>query len=54
LKFAKKLRDGEFHAFAKAGYVPVSGSVEYKVHWYSKNDGKEYEVILPRVRFRLK
>jgi ATP-dependent DNA helicase RecQ len=54
LKFAKKLRDGEFQAFARSGYVPVSATVEYKVHWYSKNDGKEYEVVLPRVRFKLK
>lgn len=51
LKFAKKLREGELQAFANAGYLSTSATVEYKVHWYCKNDGKEYEVVLPRIKF---
>jgi len=54
LKFAKRLRDGELQAFANAGYVSTSATVEYKVHWYCKTDGREYEVILPRIRFKKK
>ena len=52
LKFAKRLREGEFRTFAKAGYVSSSATVEYKVHWYCKNDSREYEVVLPRIKFR--
>lgn len=52
LHFSAKMKERVLDKFAKAGYVPTEGLVEYKVHWYSKDDGREYEVILPRIRLR--
>ena len=51
LQFSAKMRERVLEKFAKSGYLPADAVVEYKVHWYSKDDGQEYEVLLPRIRF---
>jgi ATP-dependent DNA helicase RecQ len=50
LRYSANMKKGVLDRFGRAGYVPTEGLVEYKVHWYSKDDAREYQVILPRIR----
>ncbi|MGV9013953.1 MAG: RecQ family ATP-dependent DNA helicase [Flavobacteriales bacterium] len=52
LKFSSKMKEGPIARFKKAGYTCTDATVEYKVHWYDKEDDREYEVVLPRLRFK--
>lgn len=49
--FSRKMKTEVFERFVKAGYTPAGGRVEYKVHWYKKEDRREYQVVVPRLRF---
>lgn len=52
LGFSNKMKEEVIAKFNKAGYTCTDATVEYKVHWYKKEDEREYEVLLPRLCFR--
>ncbi|WP_458625986.1 RecQ family ATP-dependent DNA helicase [Winogradskyella sp. PC D3.3] len=51
LLFSKAFMTKKYNTFINDGYQLLSGNVEYLVYWYDKEEGKEYKVVLPKVRF---
>ncbi|QHI35794.1 ATP-dependent DNA helicase RecQ [Kordia antarctica] len=49
--FSKGFMEKTHVTFEKDGYQMVSGSVEYLVFWYDKEEEKEYKIVLPRLLF---
>ncbi|MBC8753909.1 RecQ family ATP-dependent DNA helicase [Kordia sp. YSTF-M3] len=49
--FSKGFMEKTHAIFEKDGYQMISGSVEYLVFWYDKDEEKEYKIVLPRLSF---
>ncbi len=53
LKFSKKFNEA-FEKWKEAGYKFEKAKIKYVVWWYSKDDDKEYRVVLPEIELRIK
>ncbi len=51
LLFSRDFVKRKFIPFRANGYELVAAKVEYLVYWYSRDEDKEYLVVLPRIRF---
>ena len=51
LLFSKKFVAEHYNPMIKKGYDITSGTAEYIVNWFNKNDEKEYKIVLPRLKF---
>ncbi len=51
LLFSKDFVEKKLTSFNKSGFKLSSAQVEYLVYWYDAKEGKEYLVVLPRLRF---
>lgn len=51
--FARKYLSDKHERFAKSGYRIDMASIEYKLHWYCKDDEQEYLICLPCVSYSL-
>ncbi len=49
--FSKAFVNKELKELEKSGYYLRKARVEYLVHWYDKDEEKEYKIVLPRLRF---
>ncbi len=49
LIYAARFANGTLPRFTSQGYSITGGAIEYIVHWYDKEEGRAYEVVLPRV-----
>ena len=50
--FSKSFLEKKVARFEKLGYQLQMGKVEYRVNWFDIKEGKEYELVLPKVRFK--
>lgn len=50
--FSKAFIEKKLARFENQGYELQMGKVEYRVNWFDMKEGKEYELILPKLRFR--
>lgn len=50
--FSKAFIEKKVARFENQGYELQMGKVEYRVNWFDMKEGKEYELILPKLRFR--
>lgn len=51
LLFSRDFMDKKYNIFAKDGYQLTNGNVEYLVYWFDVKDDKEYEIVLPKLKF---
>jgi len=54
LTFSKAFMEKKVARFENQGYELQIGKVEYRVNWFDMKEGKEYELVLPKLRFRKK
>ena len=52
LTFSKAFMEKKVARFENQGYELQIGKVEYRVNWFDMKEGKEYELVLPKLRFR--
>jgi ATP-dependent DNA helicase RecQ len=51
LLFSKNFIAEHYEPMFKKGYEMKDATAEYIIYWYSKNDAKEYKIVLPKLKF---
>ena len=52
LLFSNDFLSRKWSVFYKRGYEMIRAKVEYRVTWFDSKENKEYEVLLPKIRFK--
>lgn len=52
LLFSKKFIENKYNPILQDGYKLATARAEYVVFWYSKEDDKQYKIVLPRLTFQ--